>query len=117
MPSYENRQTKLPQPQPKMIEHMPSTLTKLAEVKIGRWPQGAAWSREGKTLLAQSMADNAIAIVSFDGKSLNVTGQVELPAGPTASARLGVEPFLNGWSMYRFRPRNGRPRSSRQPGA
>jgi hypothetical protein len=27
----------------------------LGEVKIGQWPQGVAWSRDGKTLLAQSM--------------------------------------------------------------
>src|SRR5262249_47476673 len=30
-------------------------LVKLAEVAIGKWPQGVAWSRDGKTLLAQSM--------------------------------------------------------------
>ena len=57
-------------------------LTKLGEVKIGQWPQGVAWSRDGKTLLAQSMVDNALAIVSFDGKSLNVTGQVKVTGGP-----------------------------------
>src|SRR5262249_45004520 len=35
-----------------------TTLTKVAEVKIGQWPQGVAWSRDGKTLVAQSMVDN-----------------------------------------------------------
>ncbi len=59
-----------------------TTLTKVAEVKIGQWPQGVAWSRDGKTLLAQSMVDNALAVVSFDGKSLNVTGQVKVTGGP-----------------------------------
>jgi DNA-binding beta-propeller fold protein YncE len=59
-----------------------TTLTKVAEVKIGRWPQGVAWSRDGKTLLAQSMVDNALAVVSFDGKSLQVTGQVKVTGGP-----------------------------------
>src|SRR5207248_10584921 len=50
-----------------------TNLTKLAEVKIGQWPQGVAWSSDGKTLLAQSMVDNALAIISFDGKNLQVT--------------------------------------------
>jgi DNA-binding beta-propeller fold protein YncE len=59
-----------------------TTLTKVAEAKIGRWPQGVAWSRDGKTLLAQSMVDKAIAVVSFDGKNLKVTGQVKVGGGP-----------------------------------
>jgi DNA-binding beta-propeller fold protein YncE len=59
-----------------------TTLTKVGEVKIGQWPQGVAWSRDGKTLLAQSMVDNALAIVSFDGKNLKVTGQVKVTGGP-----------------------------------
>ena len=59
-----------------------TTLTKVAEVNIGSWPQGVAWSHDGKTLLAQSMVDNALAVVSFDGKSLNVTGQVKVTGGP-----------------------------------
>src|ERR1700720_2699541 len=59
-----------------------TTLTKVAEVKIGQWPQGVAWSHDGKTLLAQSMVDNALAIVSFDGKDLQVSGQVKVTGGP-----------------------------------
>jgi len=59
-----------------------TTLTKVAEVKIGQWPQGVAWSRDGKTLLAQSMVDHAIAVVSFDGKNLKVTGQLKVTGGP-----------------------------------
>jgi DNA-binding beta-propeller fold protein YncE len=59
-----------------------TTLTKVAEVTIGQWPQGVAWSRDGKTLLAQSMVDNTLAIVSFDGKDLQVSGQVKVTGGP-----------------------------------
>jgi DNA-binding beta-propeller fold protein YncE len=66
-----------------------TTLTKMGEVKIGQWPQGVAWSRDGKTLLAQSMVDNALAIVSFDGKSLNVTGQVKVTGGPAGIRTAG----------------------------
>ena len=57
-------------------------LTKVAEVNIGKWPQGVAWSRDGKTLLAQSMVDNALAVISFNGKSLKVTGQLKVTGGP-----------------------------------
>jgi DNA-binding beta-propeller fold protein YncE len=59
-----------------------TTLTKVAEVEIGAWPQGVAWSRDGKTLLAQSMVDNALAVVSFDGKNLKVTDQLKVTGGP-----------------------------------
>lgn len=57
-------------------------LEKLGEVKIGKWPQGVAWSHDSKTLLAQSMVDNALAVVSFNGKSLKVTGQLKVTGGP-----------------------------------
>jgi len=57
-------------------------LTKVAEAKTGKWGQGVAWSRDGKTLLAQSMTDNALAVLSFDGKSLQVTGQLKVSGGP-----------------------------------
>jgi DNA-binding beta-propeller fold protein YncE len=59
-----------------------TALTKLAEVEIGAWPQGVVWSGDGKTLLAQSMVDNALAVVSFDGKNLKVTGQLKVTGGP-----------------------------------
>jgi DNA-binding beta-propeller fold protein YncE len=61
-------------------------LTKVAEVAIGKWPQGVVWSRDGKTLLAQSMVDNALSVVSFDGKALNVTGQIKVSGGPDGIA-------------------------------
>jgi DNA-binding beta-propeller fold protein YncE len=59
-----------------------TNLTKVAEAKIGKWPQGVAWSRDGKTLLAQSMVDNALSVLSFDGKSLKVTGEIKVNGGP-----------------------------------
>jgi DNA-binding beta-propeller fold protein YncE len=64
-------------------------LTKVAEAAIGKWPQGVVWSRDGKTLLAQSMVDNALAVVSFDGKALNVTGQIKVTGGPDGIAVAG----------------------------
>ena len=57
-------------------------LTLVAQAKVGGWGQGVAWSSNGKTLLAQSMLDKAIDVLSFDGKTLKVTGQIKVPGGP-----------------------------------
>ncbi len=59
-----------------------TTLTKVGEAKIGKWNQGVVWSRDGKTLLAQNMVENSLSIVSFDGKSLKVTGEIKVNGGP-----------------------------------
>jgi len=61
-------------------------LTKVAETKIGAWPQGVAWSRDGKTLLVQSMVAKALDVVSFDGKALKPAGQVKVDGGPEGIA-------------------------------
>ena len=63
-----------------------TNLTKVAEVKIGAWPQGVGWSRDGKTLLTQGMVNKALDVVSFDGKALKVTGQVKVGGGPEGIA-------------------------------
>ena len=57
-------------------------LTLAAQAKVGGWGQGVVWSKDGKTLLAQSMLDKALDVLSFDGKSLKVTGQIKVPGGP-----------------------------------
>jgi DNA-binding beta-propeller fold protein YncE len=59
-----------------------TNLSKVSEAKIGKWPQGVAWSRDGKTLLAQSMVDNSLSVLSFDGKTLKVTGEIKVKGGP-----------------------------------
>ena len=59
-----------------------TNLTKVGEAKIGKWNQGVAWSRDGKTLLAQNMVENSLSVVSFDGKSLKVTGEIKVKGGP-----------------------------------
>lgn len=53
----------------------------VAEAKMGRWSQGVVWSRDGKTLLAQSMRDKTLDVLSFDGNALKVTGQIKVPGG------------------------------------
>jgi DNA-binding beta-propeller fold protein YncE len=59
-----------------------TNLTKVAEARVGKWNQGVVWSRDGKTLLAQNMAENALSILSFDGKSLKVMGEIKVTGGP-----------------------------------
>ena len=57
-------------------------LAKVAEAKIGKWNQGVAWSRDGKTLLAQNMVEQSLSVLSFDGKSLKLTGEIKVNGGP-----------------------------------
>lgn len=57
-------------------------VTLAAQVKAAAWAQGVVWSKDGKTLLAQAMLDNALDVLSFDGKSLTVVGRIAVPGGP-----------------------------------
>jgi DNA-binding beta-propeller fold protein YncE len=57
-------------------------LTKVAEGKVGHWCQGAAWSRDGKTLLVQCMVENEIQVFGFDGKTLMPGAPIKVSGGP-----------------------------------
>ena len=57
-------------------------LTKVSEAKIGKWNQGVVWSRDGKTLLAQNMIEKSLSVLSFDGKTLKLTGEIKVNGGP-----------------------------------
>jgi DNA-binding beta-propeller fold protein YncE len=59
-----------------------TNLTKAAELRTAVWNQGVAWSRDGKTLLVQSMGEQLLSIVAFDGKSLKATGEIKTKGGP-----------------------------------
>jgi DNA-binding beta-propeller fold protein YncE len=56
-------------------------LAKVAEAPIGRWCQGAAWSRDGATLIVQCMVDREIQVFRFDGKALERKDAIKLSAG------------------------------------
>lgn len=56
-------------------------LTLAAKAEFGAWGQGVAWSKDGKTLLAQSMADKSIDVFSFTGKALKKTGNIKVNGG------------------------------------
>jgi len=56
-------------------------LTLAARAEFGGWGQGVAWSKDGKTLLAQSMTDKALDVFSFNGKTLKKTGSIKVNGG------------------------------------
>jgi DNA-binding beta-propeller fold protein YncE len=63
------------------------TPRKVAEAPIGGWVEAAAFSRDGRTVLIQSMADRTVEVFQWDGKSL-ARGK-DLPiqgAGPASFA-------------------------------
>jgi len=57
-------------------------LTKVAQAKVGGWGQGVAWSKDGKTLLAQSMMEKAVEVLRFNGKTLRKVGAIKVNGGP-----------------------------------
>ncbi|MBV9249506.1 MAG: hypothetical protein JO227_09730 [Acetobacteraceae bacterium] len=66
------------------------TLRKLAEAPIGPWAEAAAWSRNGRTLLVQSMGDRAIDVFQWDGQKLTA-------GEPLVIEGAGPESFATAW--------------------
>ncbi len=63
------------------------TLRKVAEVPIGGWPEGTAFSRDGKTVLVQGMQDRKIEVFRWDGKTLTRGKSLTIQnAGPESLA-------------------------------
>ncbi len=61
-------------------------LTLAAEAKVGAWGQGVVWSRDGRTLLAQSMLNKTLDVLSFNGSQLKVVGGIKVNGGPAGFA-------------------------------
>jgi DNA-binding beta-propeller fold protein YncE len=60
-------------------------LTKVSEAPIGTWSQGAAFSRDGKTVAVQNMLEKNIQVFHNDNGKLSDTGQkIAVPGGPAA---------------------------------
>jgi DNA-binding beta-propeller fold protein YncE len=57
-------------------------LTKTAELPIGRWCQGIAWSANGRTVLAQCMVEEEIVVARFTGRALERSGSIKMKGGP-----------------------------------
>jgi DNA-binding beta-propeller fold protein YncE len=66
------------------------TLRQVAQAPIGAWAEAAAFSRDGKTVLVQSMQDRAIEVFRWDGKTL--TRGKSLPVEGA-----GPESFATAW--------------------
>src|SRR3974377_483864 len=56
-------------------------LTKIDEAKVGHYCQGAAWSRDNKTVVIECMVEKNLQIFSFDGHSLKPAGNIALSGG------------------------------------
>ena len=56
-------------------------LAKVAEAKVGHWCQGAAGSKDNKTVVVQCMIEKNLQAFGFDGKALTPSGTVALSGG------------------------------------
>ena len=65
-------------------------LTLAAKAECGAWGQGVVWSKDGKTLLAQSMAEKSIDVFSFNGRRLKTTGTIKV-SGWAAGIRTALD--------------------------
>ncbi len=54
----------------KILAVGPGTLKEVASARSCHWNQGAAWSDDGKVILAQCATERTIEVYRFDGKSL-----------------------------------------------
>lgn len=61
-------------------------LKPVAEAPIGRWSQGIAFSRDGRTVLVQNMVERTIQVFRWDGAKLWAGTSLEIGAGPAAIA-------------------------------
>jgi DNA-binding beta-propeller fold protein YncE len=53
----------------------------VAEASQGAWPQGVAFSKDGKTLLAGNMVQHSVMVYSWDGKTLTKRGEIPMKGG------------------------------------
>ncbi len=65
-------------------------LQKVAEAPLGPWAEGLAFSRDGQTILVQSMADRTIEVLRWDGKRLTA-------GEPLPIKDAGPESFGTAW--------------------
>jgi len=58
-----------------------TNLTKVAQAKVGHWCQGAAFSKNNKTVVIECMVEKNLQAFRFDGHSLKPAGTVALSGG------------------------------------
>jgi DNA-binding beta-propeller fold protein YncE len=54
----------------------------VAEIKVGHWGQGVAWSKDGRTLLLQAATEQELEIFTFDGQTLKPSGVIAVGGSP-----------------------------------
>jgi DNA-binding beta-propeller fold protein YncE len=67
-------------------------LAKVAQAPVGRWPQGVAFSSDGKTLLVGAMAEEEVQVFTWNGKHLKNTGKPLKVKGGSAAVRFADRP-------------------------
>src|SRR5215469_3404354 len=60
------------------------SLRKMAETPIGRWPQGIAFSKDGRTILVGSMIDHALDVFRWEDGKLSPGAKISVGSGPAA---------------------------------
>lgn len=60
-------------------------LTRVAEAPVGKWSQGVAFSRNGKTILVQNMMEKNISVFGFADGKLTAQPPLAIPAGAPAT--------------------------------
>jgi DNA-binding beta-propeller fold protein YncE len=59
-------------------------LKAVAQAPIGRWAEGVAWTRDGKTLLVQNAREKMISVFRFDGNTLTPGADLKPTGEPVA---------------------------------
>jgi len=62
----------------------------LTDAPVDPWAEAIAWSRDGRTLLVQSMQDRVIDVLRWDGHRLT-------PGKPLPIKDAGPESFATPW--------------------
>lgn len=66
----------------KVYEIRGKKLEFVTEAKIGRWCQGAGWTANSATVMAQCMVEKEIQLYAFNGKALKRAGEIKMNGGP-----------------------------------
>jgi DNA-binding beta-propeller fold protein YncE len=66
------------------------SLRRLTDAPVGPWAEAVAWSRDGRTVLIQSMQDRLISVFRWDGSKLTM-------GRPIAIKGSGPESFATPW--------------------
>ncbi len=62
-----------------------TSFSKVGEVPIGHWSQGAAFSADGRTILVGNMVEKELQVLEWTGSALRDTGhRIKVKGGPAA---------------------------------